>query len=171
MPTVWRWRLSGSRAWLPRINVGVGNDDLSCAMVELRNLRADRRRVAQKIRHIRRSRPSPVTGCGCRLLGVVAEVAQDTVAPKISRVSVNHTNNASERAIGRRKVRYKSTEAMKNGIALTQGSTVGKMHTTSRRRWRCEPGRPLQRNQTSQTRPPLVEQLRQPASIDASSYL
>lgn len=33
---------------------------------------------------------------------------------------MNHTNNASEQAIGRSKVRYKSTEAMKNGVALTQ---------------------------------------------------
>lgn len=34
---------------------------------------------------------------------------------------MKHTNNASERAIGRSKVRYKSIEeVMKNGIALTQ---------------------------------------------------
>ena len=92
----------------------------SVPYLKVRNLRADRRRVGQKIRRIRRSRPSPVTGCGCRHLGVVADVSQDTVAPKIPRVSVNHTNNASERAIGRSKVRYKSREVMKNGIALTQ---------------------------------------------------
>jgi hypothetical protein len=62
------------------------------------------------------------------------------------RLSLDSTNNASERGIGKSKVRYKSrqghkiTEGMKNAIALTQLLYSGEKEHDLSRRWRPKTG-------------------------------